>query len=109
MIEKIYDRLVEAARAKSVVYYSQIGDLLNLTMDNPCHRNELAHILGEISSKEHQEGRPLLSAVVVHKENLRPGKGFFILAKELKKQKPEEDDDRFYVAELQRVFEQWSN
>ena len=64
-------------------------------------------ILGEISTDEHDSGRPLLSVVVVHKENHRPGEGFFNLAKELGKQKPDEDDVTFYAKELKSVFDWW--
>lgn len=107
MIKTIRDRMIKAAKAKDIIYYSEIGDLMNLSMDNPNHRDELAHILGEISTTEHHEGRPLLSAVVVHKENHRPGKVFFQLAKDLKKQKRGEDDEIFYATELQRVYKEW--
>jgi hypothetical protein len=108
MEEMIRNKLIEAARAKKVVYYSEIGEILNLSMNNPSHRKEIGRILGEISTEEDQAGRPLLSAVVVHKENHQPGKGFFQLARELGKQKPDENDDVFFAAELQKVFDKWA-
>jgi hypothetical protein len=107
MREMIRDKLIEAAKKQKVVYYAEVGELLNFSMDNPHHRKELGRILGEISTDEHQEGRPLLSAIVVHKENHLPGEGFFKLAKELGKQKPDEDNDTFYTNELRRVFNTW--
>ena len=108
MKEMIRNKLIEAAKMKDVVCYSEIGELLDLSMDNPYHRQEIGRILGEISTEEHQAGRPLLSAVVVHKENHQPGKGFFQLARELGKQKPDENDDVFFAAELQKVFDEWA-
>jgi hypothetical protein len=107
MKEQIRDMLIKAAENRKVVHYAEVGRLLNFSMDNPSHRVELGSILGEISTEEHENGRPLLSAVVVHKEDHLPGEGFFNLAKELGKQRPDEDNDTFYVNELQRVFDAW--
>lgn len=108
MREMIRDKLIEAAKKQKVVYYAEVGELLNFSMDNPHHRKELGRILGEISTDEHQEGRPPLSAIVVHKENHLPGEGFFKLARELGKQKPDEDDVAFYAKELKSVFDWWA-
>lgn len=104
----IRDKMIEAAQNTRVIYYAELGELLDFSMDNPHHRTELGRILGEISTEEDSNCRPLLSAVVVHKEDHRPGEGFFKLAKELGKQKPYEDDDTFYSSELQRVFDEWA-
>lgn len=108
MNETVRDKLIEAARNQRVIYYAEVGELLDLFMDNPHHRRELGRILGEISTDEHDSGHPLLSVVVVHKENHRPGEGFFNLAKELGKQKPDEDDVTFYAKELKSVFDWWA-
>ncbi len=108
MKDRIRDMLIEAARNRRVVYYAEVGRLLNFSMDNPSHRVELGKILGEISTEEYEEGRPLLSAVVVHKEDHQPGEGFFSLAKELGQKRPDEDSDAFYASELERVFIAWA-
>ena len=107
MKEQILDMLIKAAKNRKVVYYAEVGRLSNFSMDNPSHRVELGRILGEISTEEHKSGRPLLSAVVVHKEDHLPGEGFFSLARELGKQQPDEDNDTFYANELKRVFDKW--
>ena len=109
MKDTIRDRLIEAAKNKKVVFYAEIGELLNFSMDNPHHRRELGRILGEISTEEEHSGRPLLSAIVVHKDDHLPGKGFFELARELSKINPGVDNDTFYASELQRVFDEWAN
>lgn len=108
MKDRIRDTLIKAARNQRVVYYAEVGKLLNFSMDNPSHRVELGRILGEISTEEHEKGRPLLSAVVVHKEDHQPGEGFFNLARELGKKRPDEDSDAFYASELKRVFNAWA-
>lgn len=37
-------------------------------------------LLGEISTRMHQKGKPLITSLVVNKETGRPGLGFFELA-----------------------------
>ncbi len=82
MHEPIYERLKAIAKAKELTTYSEIAPLAGLDMSQPPDRKKIGGILDEISTFEHGEGRPLLSAVVVHKRGDRmPGPGFFTLAK----------------------------
>ena len=108
MKEQIRDMLIKAAKNRDVVYYAEVGKLLNFSMDNPSHWVKLGCILDKISTEEHESGRPFLSAVVVHKEDHLPGEGFFNLARELGKQKPDEDNDTFYANERKKVFDKWT-
>ena len=48
----------------------------------------------------------MLSAVVVHTDDLRPGQGFFTLAKDLG-EFDGTDEETFFLAELKRVHEAW--
>jgi hypothetical protein len=66
----------------------------------------ISRSLDEISCSENAKGRPLLSAVAVLPEIGYPGKGFFLLARELG-QNPYCDDRSFYSYELKRVHEYW--
>lgn len=71
-------------RAKSgdpITYSDFVNQLRAVRMD--AHDPRLAHFLGEISSEEHEAGRPLITALIVHKHDMRPGKGFFELARSL--------------------------
>ncbi len=108
MRKGIRNILIKAAQERKVIYYSQVGETVNLSMGNPHHRTQLGRILTEISSEEHENGRPLLAAIVVHKDNKKPGEGFFNLAKSLGKQKPNENDDTFCKMEKERVFDEWA-
>lgn len=76
-----------------------------LSMDNPAERYRLAQRLDEINGLEDGAGRPLLSAVVVQKGTHRPGSGFFEVARQLGKTM--DDEDEYYVTELQAVFDYW--
>ncbi len=72
--------------------------------------NQIAQLLGDISQSEHNQGRPMLSVVVVHGRHGEsagmPGKGFFELAKQLGVQQGQ-DDMTFFVQELARAHAAW--
>lgn len=101
----LYKRLRNVAARRATITYQEVGDLIGLDMANPAHRNEIAAILGEISSYEHQHGRPLLSAVVVLAETGWPGQGFFDLARACGRMRAGEDNVSFFARELKAVYE----
>ena len=54
--------------------------LLNLNFKNAQDRELIGEYLGDISKHEHQKGRPLLSALIIHKSSDREqGDGFYKL------------------------------
>ena len=93
-------RLVEVAKRRDTIGYSE------LRLEAP---QTLALPLDEINKHENQAGRPLLSAVVTHKDADRmPGGGFFTIAWELGQYKvgyPEE----YWRQELERVWNHWAD
>lgn len=106
MTRGIYERLKEVARAGETITYSEIAPMADLDMSSQADRTEIGRILGAISTREHEDGRPLLSAVVVLSNIGYPGKGFFTLAQELGIYDGS-DDLAFFVQELARVHEYW--
>ena len=101
--------LKNAATHKQIVYYSDlIPKMTTFTFDfeEPYHRNLMAELLGSVSTDEHKEGRPLLSAIVCKKTGvLEPGQGFFDLAEDLGRLKGEKMG--FWQFEVRKVFEEW--
>ena len=89
-------------------HYGEIAPLANLDMDNPGHRDEIGKILGIISTYEFQQGRPMLSAIVIHRDDNIPGGGFFELARELGRLGPGEDRLAFRCGEVVRIHEVWA-
>lgn len=84
MNQTLYDELVRLARARSLAAYSDVSPLIGLSMENERDRDEIARILGEIAVHEHSEGRPMLTALIIHRGNdNNPGEGFFSIAHEL--------------------------
>ena len=110
--KNIRHTLIECAKQRGhTISYTEIGKLAELNMDNIADRNRLAEILGDISSSEHDAGRPLLSVLVVHggdDSTQMPGKGFFNLARGASEMKPEDDELAFFIQELNRVNDYWS-
>ena len=106
MNEAIYNRLLEVARAGEYITYSDIAPLADLDMTLDADRHEIGRLLGEISTFEHQHGRPLLSAIVIHRDNNIPGHGFFVLARELNLYQGT-DDLLFFIGEFNRVRDYW--
>lgn len=106
--QAIYDKIREVAKSRGVTYYSEIAPLAGLSMDSPGDRVRISQILGDISEAEHRAGRPLLSAVVIRLEKNSPGQGFFGLANDLGLHDGI-DDFWFWLQEIQRVHDCWSN
>ena len=107
MNQKLYEELVSVAKKGDSVTYSDVAPIADLDMDNPSDRDEIGRLLGEISTHEHSQGRPLLSAVVIHRDNNMPGQGFFKLARQLHLYSGG-DDLKFFLDELKRVHAQWA-
>ena len=104
--QRVYDLAKAAARNVTTIPYSFVARVMGLDMDDPAHRRELAAMLDEVSRTEHARGRPMLSAVVVHADDLKPGQGFFALARDLD-EFDGNDEETFFLAELRRVHEAW--
>lgn len=106
MHEQIYRTLIDVARSGRYTTYAEIAPLAGLDMPLQADRTEIGRILGEISTFEHSQGRPLLSAVVIHSDNNMPGEGFFRLARQLNLHTGT-DDLQFFIQELRKVHEYW--
>lgn len=101
--------LAKVAAKRGVVFYSDLCRECRLpyTMTNVDHRNQLAHDLGSISEQEVVDyDRPMLSSVVVDKNTMRPGKGFFDLADDLYE---DVDRDIFHAEEMRDTHNFWSS
>ncbi len=112
---RVYTRLIEKAMIREKMTYSEVGFLIGIRkIEGNHHIKIIGELLGEISKHEHEHGRPMLSAVVVHKDDELPGDGFFELARSLKKldintKGNKEKELEFYEKELKEVYEYWGN
>ena len=105
-VTALYDECVKVARRGGTTAYSTIAPLAWLDMNREADRWSISDYLDQISRREYLKRRPLLSAVVVLKNQNRPGTGFFTLARELGLHRGN-DDDRYWTRELERVHQHW--
>lgn len=112
MNKDIRNHLIEIARERQIIYYQELCDKCELRLnmrENPTDRLEIGRLLGEISTHEYQNGRPLLSALVLTKGG-EEGDGFYKLCEELgitgdwRKLKK---DGIFAAQEIQRCHDFW--
>lgn len=77
--------LIDVAKKQQITHYQDLCDncKLGLDMSNPSDRNKVGAILGDILEFEHNNQRPLLSALVVHKGDQKIGYGFFEICESL--------------------------
>ena len=88
-----------------IAYSDLVAETRSLDLEPQDDR--LAHLLGEISTAEHEAGRGMLTVVVVHKHgDQMPGPGFFQLARSLGHDT--KDREAFWIAELEKVYGVWS-
>lgn len=98
--------MIAVARSKKVIAYSDLVRKIKSCILEP-NGTPLAHMLGEISSEEDEEGRGLLTVVVVHKTgDSKPGSGFFQLARS--RGRHILDNEQFWIEELLSVHNIWS-
>jgi len=83
-LDAIRQKLVEIARNKSLDYYSNFFSPYDLDMSNPSHRLAASECLDMIGEEEHTAGRPMLTSLLVFKNDpSNPGEGFYRLAEKL--------------------------
>ena len=104
----VYDRLIRAARAREFVHYGELAKMLGIDMDNPHFGAQVGKVLGRISEDEVAAGRPMTSAIVVSKDSMLPGAGFFKLAQELHRTDPGEDEIGFAIRQIKLVHDYWA-
>jgi hypothetical protein len=107
-VQALREVLLAAARERRFVSYTEAAATLGLRGAKPWRSPRLFAALDEISTFEHREGRPLLSAVVVSSVGKRPGGGFFKMAKRNGVQGSDEDNKIFFIAERDRVWDYWT-
>ena len=114
MNTEVRDMLIDIARKKGIIYYQELCDGCKLPLnmrDNPQDRLEIGNILGEISTYEHKNGRPLLSSIVLTRSG-EEGDGFYKLCEELGKTgdwRKLKRDGVFAVQEIKKCHNFWSD
>ena len=101
-----HEAMTAVAKRRRVITYSDLVARIR-SLDLDPQSDHLAHMLGEISTAEHEAGRGMLTVVVVHKHgDQMPGPGFFRLAGSLGHDT--KDREAFWIGELEKVYAAWS-
>ena len=116
MNKLIRSYLIELSRKRSnqTVTYQKLSDDCNLGLnmtENPSDRTYIGKILGEISIYEHENNRPLLSALVIRAGDNYEGDGFYKLAQDLGfgNWKRLKSEGIFEVLQIKKCIEFWNN
>ena len=109
--KKIFNKLVDIAKKKETISYSQLASELKLKYDNVDNRNKVHAQLGKISEIEVKNNAPMLSVLVHHKGDIErtPGQGWFDLADKLKQRKDGETDKELQYRMIKSCWEYWKN
>ena len=82
-----------AAQRRTIVTYGELGKTIG--MDGVALRNEMRHVLDDLSADCIARGEPSLAALVVRQSTGAPGQGW-------------EDGAVPWYTEVQSVFRQWA-
>jgi hypothetical protein len=99
---KIRVFLIEKAENEQITHYGDLARLCGYSEFLEPYRYLLGELLGIISDKERQAGRPLLSSIVVDREEMRPGAGFASTFNDTGM-----DENEFWVKNMQETFRYW--
>lgn len=91
-----YTRLVAAAIEGRLIPYSEVAG-----------RGQVGKYLYAIADYEKAHGRPPLTAIVIHKQDGKPGKGFRIAMEQVGYARPGESDDALWERAVADVLAYW--
>lgn len=98
--------MIGRAKVRGQITYSDLVTKISAVRFD-AFDTRLFHLLGEVSVEEHEAGRGMLSAVVVHKHgDMEPGAGFFVLAQHLGFDA--KDQTRFWIEQAKEVYAFWT-
>lgn len=109
MKKRISKKLIELATNKKMIAYSDLALQCKIPYNNINERETMHDILGEISTHEVNNGRPMLSVLVHHKADLErsAGIGWFKLADKLKQRRDKECDLIMRLRVLADCWKYW--
>jgi hypothetical protein len=108
MCLKVYDEMRRVAAEGRTITCTELGERVGLSQDSAECRAGLCRLVDTINLYLHQQGQPMLSAVMVTKENGRPPWGFFDQAHSLGRYNGQ-DHHGFFQEELRKVFSCFSS
>jgi hypothetical protein len=104
--EEIRQILIRTAGSRSVITYTDLCLQVKAIHIEP-HDRALPYFLGEVCTDEHDAGRPLLTAIVIYKNDpSKPADGFLDLADSLGYDTGVPDS--FWIGQVRAAHDLWS-
>jgi len=103
--KKVRKLLIKRAQEKRLISYLEVTQSISSLEMEP-NSNALADLLGEVSDEENNNGRGMLSSIVVRRINNVygwPGRGFFRLARGLGRTGT---DEEIWSREVSRIHDE---
>ena len=97
--------MVETARSRGMITYGDLAAKMTTIPVEP-HDMVLWEIIGDVARDEEKANRGLLSVVVVRKNDMQPGGGFYELAKYFNRNTG--DKMKCVTTEMHKVHAVWS-
>lgn len=107
---RVYAHLISVAERGETTGYAEVAEIMGLPRSGHHMSQQTGQMLGEISKRELECGRPLLSAVVVRVGDRQAGPGFFLLARHLGLLPDDASSDQelaFLKEQQAAVYEEW--
>ena len=101
-----YAIMINAAQHYGYCTYQEIAQANDWPMKGNYMGKVIGEVVGLISKNELEQGRPMMSAIVVGVSG-KPGEGFFNWARELGVLSEGKDEITFWRDECQKVYEAW--
>lgn len=101
-----YSKMINVAKHRGFVTYQEIAQANGWSTFGSYMGKVVGEVVGLVSQNELEQGRPMMSAIVVGVSG-KPGKGFFDWAKELGALSEGEDEETFWHDECEKVYEEW--
>lgn len=108
---RVYGLLIRAAQQKGFVTSGDVAELMDRSGEARAVRTT-NQVLGSIAKREHSNGRPMLSSVVVSSSEHQPVAALFKAASDLGLLTAGASKDRrveFWREELKRVYDEWAD
>jgi len=102
-----YSIMIKAAQHQGLATYQEIAQANGFPVSGSYMGKVVGELVGLVSKNELEQGRPMMSAIVVSVSG-RPGDGFFDWARELGQLSENEDKESFWIAECKRIYKEWA-
>ena len=98
--------MINAAQHNGFATYQEIAPANGFQLCGNVMGNKISELIGLVSKNEVNQGRPMMSAIVVG-VNGKPGKGFYEWADELGVMSEGDNEESFWKGECEKIYEDW--